>query len=198
MDRSISKPIGLALQKHKIKDFNPANPSHAFALRNELMTYAGWRLGKMFESPDHHELPGMNSALLGHVDLALEILNEAPIELSENMVKHQLKLPDRQCRIALMSRRVQDMIIMLVTSLWAHQQQDEVQIAAADILCQDLRRGLTGEQPSDKYFRACSKPADMIIAGGYKDLETIYKADIMFSYTKKPAGKEAQAAGKAG
>jgi len=189
------EPIGHALQKHKIKDFNPANPAHAWALKSELMNYGGWRIGKMFESPDHHEIAGMNLKLQGHIDYALEMLNQAPIELSENMVKHQLKLPDRQCRIAHMSRRVQDMVIILITALWAHQQQDEVQTAAADILCQDLRRGLTGEQPSDKYFRDCSRLADLIIAGGYKELENIKKLDIMFSYDKK--AKEAKTAVKA-
>ena len=69
------------------------------------------------------------------------------------MVKHQLKLADRQCRMAELSQRVQDTVTMLVTALWAHQQKNEVAVAAADILCQDLRRKLTGERPSDRYFR---------------------------------------------
>ena len=40
--------------------------------------------------------------------------------------------------------------------------------AAADILCQDLRRKLTGERPSDRYFRDVGKLADMILAGGFE------------------------------
>ena len=115
------EPVGLALQREKIKSFNPANPAHAFALRNELVPYAMWRAGKMFESPDHHQVAGLDEALQDHVDFAMDMLHEAPIELSQNMVKHQLKLADRQCRIADLSRRVQDTIIILVTSLWAHQ-----------------------------------------------------------------------------
>jgi hypothetical protein len=188
------EPVGMALQREKIKSFNPANPAHAFALRNELVPYAMWRAGKMLESPDHHQIPNMNPALQAHVDFALDMLGELPIELSQNMVKHQLKLADRQCRIADMSKRVQDTITMLVTALWAHQQQDEVLIASADILCQDLRRSLTGERPSDKYFRACSKLADMIIDGKYKDINDIYRSDILFPYEKKQAVKEPAAA----
>ena len=68
---------------------------------------------------------------------------------------------------------------------------------AADILCQDLRRSLTGERPSDKYFRACSKLADMIIAGEYKELASIDQADILFSYSKKEQVKEPAMAAKA-
>jgi hypothetical protein len=190
------EPVGKALQREKIRSFNPANPAHAFALRNELIPYAMWRAGKMLESPDHHVIPNMNPALQAHVDFAMEMLNENPIELSQNMVKHQLKLADRQCRIADLSRRVQDTIIMLVTALWAHQQQDEVQIAAADILCQDLRRALTGERASDKYYRSCAKLADMIIEGKYKDLADIYQSEILFGYSKNPAAKEPATAGK--
>jgi alkylation response protein AidB-like acyl-CoA dehydrogenase len=188
------EPVGKALQRERIKKFNPANPAHAFALRNELIPYAFWRAGKMFSGPDHHEIAGMDPALQDHVNFAMEMLREIPVELSANMVKHQLKLADRQCRIAEMSRRTQDVIIMLVTALWAHEQGDPVQIAAADILCQDLRRGLTGQRPSDRYFRDCSKLADMIIDGQWKVLNDIWQADILFSYDKKAPVKEKAAA----
>src|SRR5262249_46024552 len=36
------EPIGKALQSRGMKTFNPANPLHAFALRNELVPYATW------------------------------------------------------------------------------------------------------------------------------------------------------------
>ena len=62
------------------------------------------------------------------------------------MVKHQLKLADRQCRMAELSQRVQDAVTMLVTALWAHQQKNETTTLAADVVCQDLTRRLTGER----------------------------------------------------
>jgi hypothetical protein len=132
----------------------------------------------------------MDERLQAHVDFAMEMLNSSPIELSEAMVKHQLKLADRQCRIAEMSQRVQDTIIILVTSLWAHKQGDPTTIAAADILCQDLTRKLNGERPSDQYFRACGKLADMIIGGSIPSLNSIYKDEILFPYTNKTESKE--------
>jgi hypothetical protein len=84
--------------------------------------------------------------------------------------------------------------------MWAHQQNDEVKIAAADILCQDLTRSLTGKKASDRYFRACSKLADMIIEGKWQELKEIQQLDILFSYTPAPKAekKEKAAAGKPG
>ncbi|MBS1956390.1 MAG: acyl-CoA/acyl-ACP dehydrogenase [Cyanobacteria bacterium SZAS-4] len=184
------EPVGKALLREKIKNFNPMNPAHAWALRNEMIPYATWRLGKMFTGADNHQIAGMHPKLQVHIDFAMEMLNSSPIELSEAMVKHQLKLADRQCRIAEMSQRVQDTIIILVTSLWAHKQGDETTIAATDILCQDLTRKLTGERPSDSYFRACGKLADMIIAGGIPSLNSIYKDEIIFPYAQKTETKE--------
>ena len=134
---------------------------------------------------DHHDIPGISPVLKEHIDFALNHLNGAALELSEPMVKHQLKLADRQCRIAHMSQRIQDMITILVTALYAHRQKDEVITMAADILCQDLQRKLTGEEPSDQYFKAASKLADQIIAGNYAPIKDILRADIIFSYEKK-------------
>ncbi len=184
------EPIGKALHQHKISNFNPANPAHAWALKGELMKYSGWYLGQMLSAKDSRTVEGMDPRLNEHINFAMEHLHQSPVELSENMVKHQLKLPDRQCRIAELSQRVQDAIIILVTCMWAHNENDKVMIAAADILCQDLTRRLTGERPSDAYFKACSKLADMIIAGECKLLEGVEQADILMPYDKTAAPKK--------
>jgi alkylation response protein AidB-like acyl-CoA dehydrogenase len=179
------EPIAKSLAKNKIKNFMPVNPVHAFALRNELVPYAVWWMGKQLEGVDQHEVPNMSPALKNHIDFAIEFLSESPLELSQNMVKHQLKLADRQCRIADMSQRVQDAIIMLVTAMYAHAQKDAVVEASADILCHDLRRKLTGERPSDSYFRACSKLADQITEGKFPGLSDVDTAEILFKYDNK-------------
>jgi hypothetical protein len=181
------EPVGKALERHKIRNFNPMNLAHAWALKNEIIPYATWRFGKMFTRADSHVIPNMPPELQEHVDFAMKMLHGAPVELSEAMVKHQLKLADRQCRIAEMSQRIQDSITILVAALWAHQQGDKVKIAATDLLCQDLTRKLTGARPSDSYFKACSKLADTIIAGGIPELDGIYKQDILMSYTQQTA-----------
>jgi hypothetical protein len=120
-----------------------------------------------------------------HVDFALEQFGRERLDVSETMVKHQMKLVDRQCRIAELSQRVQDTVTVLVTALWGHRQKDEAAVAAADILCQDLRRKLTGARPTDAYFRDASKLADTILAGGFETLSGVPRAEIMMKYERK-------------
>lgn len=180
------EPVGKALEREKIKKFNPMNPVHAFALRNELIPYSFWYLGKHLVGPDKKdkEVESYDPRLKAHIDFALDMLTEHPLELSTAMVTHQLRLADRQCRIAEMSQRVQDSITMLVAANWAHEKKDPIYIDAADILCQDLQRRLTGERPSDEYFRACRKLAEKIIANGFDGLNEIKQGEIMFPYDK--------------
>src|SRR5205085_5187492 len=113
-------------------------------------------------------IPPMDPRLADHVSFAVNLFRRFPLELSGAMRKHQLKLADRQCRMAELSQRVQDAVTILVTALWGRQQKSEATVAAADMLCQDLRRKLTGERPSDRYFKEASQLADMILGGGFE------------------------------
>ena len=129
-------------------------------------------------------VPGMDKRLQAHVNFALAQSAKLSAEISTNMVKHQVKLGDRQARIVHMSQRVQDTIVMLVTAMHAHASKDEATIAAANILCQDLRRKLTGEQPTDKYFHECARLADMVIEGKFKQIEGVEKTAVLRQYAK--------------
>jgi alkylation response protein AidB-like acyl-CoA dehydrogenase len=183
--KAFFEPIGKALQREQMKTFNPTNPKHAWALRRELGGYTRWWLGQCFTGTDRQQVPGMNPRLTEHVSFALEQLSRHPLEISGVMRKHQLKLADRQCRMAELSQRIQDAVTMLVTALWGNQQKEEAAVAAADILCQDLRRKLTGERTTDRYFRDAAKLADMIIAGGFEAIAGIERAEIMRAYENK-------------
>src|SRR5262249_44792701 len=153
-----------------IKAFNPLNPVHAWKLRRELAAYSRWSVGQKFAGRDRQRVPGLDARLADHVAFAQDGLGRAPVELSGTMRKHQLKLADRQCRMAELSQRVQDLVVILVTALWAHRQKDEAAVAAADIVCQDLRRRLTGARLGDRYFRDVNRLADVIEAGGFEAL----------------------------
>ena len=50
----------------------------------------------------------MDRRLAEHVDFALDSFGRLRGEVSGAMEKHQLKLADRQCRMAELSQRVQD------------------------------------------------------------------------------------------
>src|SRR5579871_1670187 len=164
------EPIGRAAQRLGLKAPNPFNPAHAWKLRKELLPLARWRLGQLAAPRDRQQIPGIDKRLGEHVDFALGNFSRLRGELTGAMEKYQLKLADRQCRMAELSQRIQDNVIILVTALWGHRQGNEASVASADILCQDLRRKLTGKRPSDQYFRAAGKLADVILSGGFEAL----------------------------
>jgi alkylation response protein AidB-like acyl-CoA dehydrogenase len=181
------EPIGKALLEKKIdpKSFNPLNPMHFLALRKEMGAYAKWRLAQMMQGRDRQSVAGMDKRLQGHVDFALEAFGRARKEISAAMVKHQVKLADRQCRIAELSQRVQDVVVILVTALWAHQRKSEATTLAADILCQDLRRKLTGARPADAYFKQVSQLADKVLEGGFEELAGVPRGEILQRYESR-------------
>jgi hypothetical protein len=139
-------------------------------------------MGRKFLGRDVQSVPGMDARLAEHLQFALDMCRGHAVALSDAMKKHQLKLADRQCRMSELSLRVQDTIVMIVTIMWAHQKKAEIAIASADILCQDMRRKLTGERPSDSYFKAVGELADKIIAGGFEDLAGVPRQEIMMRY----------------
>jgi hypothetical protein len=183
--KAFFEPIGQTLQRHKMKTLKPTNPAHLWRLRRELWSYGKWRLGQTFSGRDRGSVAGLKPELQAHVDFAREGFARLRREISAAMVKHQLKLADRQCRMTELSQRAQDTVVMLVTALWGGQQKDEAAVAAADILCQDLRRKLTGKRPSDRYFRDVGRLADLILAGGFEALTGVPRAEILMRYENK-------------
>jgi alkylation response protein AidB-like acyl-CoA dehydrogenase len=178
------EPIGQALKQHNMKSLNPANPLHAWKLRKELWGYGKWWLRQKVSPGGRATVPAMDSRLSGHVDFALGMFRRLPSEVSGVMRTHQLKLPDRQCRMADLSGRAQDVVVMLVTALSAGG-KDEVTVAAADVLCQDLRRKLTDGRPSDRYFRDCVKLSDSVCGGGFTQLAGVPADEILMRYENK-------------
>ena len=81
-----------------------------------------------------------------------------------------------------LSSRIQGLVVILCTSLYAARQADEVVQSAADILCQDLRRMLSGKRPSDKYFRAVTSLGDGIVNGGFQSIAGLEPDQILMPY----------------
>jgi alkylation response protein AidB-like acyl-CoA dehydrogenase len=176
------EPIGKAFQAAGIAKPNMGNPRHAWVVRRELTAYTRWLLGQKFGGRQKDAGTGMDARLAGHLAFAQDLFGTFGREISAAMTKHQLKLADRQCRMAELSARVQDAITILVTALFAHQKRDEVTTAAADIVCQDLRRKVTGERTSDAYFRDVSKLADTVLGGGFEAIAGSPIAEILMKY----------------
>ena len=180
--RQYFEPVGKAMQQHGLKNFDPRNPAHLWKLRNEAVPYAKWRVNHLMQRRDTGRIDGMHPRLAAHLAFAQEQCQRHAGELSAALAKHNLKLADRQCRMSELSLRVQDTMTMIVTLMWAHGQKREIATAAADMLCQDLRRKLTGERPSDRYFRDVSQLADMILGGGFDDLAGVPRQEILMRY----------------
>jgi hypothetical protein len=183
--RRFFEPIGQALQRQGKKSLNPANPIHLWRLRKELGAYARWFMSQQLNRHARQTPPVTDSRLADHVGFALEQFRRHRLELSGALRKHQLKIADRQSRMAELSQRVQDTVAILVTALWAGRQTNEAVTVAADILCQDLRRKLTGSRPTDAYFRQVGQLADMILAGGYEALAGVHADEILMRYETK-------------
>ncbi|MFL5340272.1 MAG: acyl-CoA dehydrogenase family protein [Gemmataceae bacterium] len=178
------EPIGHALKRAGLKTLSPANPAHLWKLRKEMTAYGKWFMNQKLSPGGRAAVPAMDSRLSSQVDFALESFKRAPMSLSEIMRKHQLKLADRQCRMADVSQRVQDVVTILVTAL-AARGKSEATVAAADMLCQDLRRKLSGQRPSDRYFRDASKLADLVIDGGFEQIAGVPREEILMRYEQK-------------
>ncbi|HEX3659002.1 MAG TPA: acyl-CoA dehydrogenase family protein [Pirellulales bacterium] len=179
------EPIGKTLAAAGIKKPNLANPAHAWALREPLWQYSKWFLGQKIRRHPEPELPKMPPALQKRAEFAVDWLGHSALEISGLMRKYQLALADRQCRMAEVSLRVQDAIIMLCTSLYAARQSDTLVHEAADCFCDDLQRKLTGRRPSDRYLRNANRLGASIADGGFAAIAGIAAGEIMMPYANE-------------
>ncbi len=179
------EPVGKALQAAGLKKPNMANPAHLWALRKVALPYAKWMAGERLRPKPRTQLPQMPEALRRHADFAVSYLQSSPREISGTMMKHQLGLADRQCRMSDLSQKLQDAVTILCTALYAARQSDEVVRAAGDVICQDLTRKITGKQPSDRYFKTVTKLGEQIADGGFKSIAGIDAGEIMMPYENK-------------
>ncbi len=175
------EPIGRTLQATGLRKFNPANPIHLWKLRKALVPYGKWRLSQRFRG-GHIELPRLPENLRDHAEFAARGLQKSRLWIDKLMTRHQLNLTDRQCALAELSQRIQDLVVMLTTALYAGKQNDETVCAAADVLCHDLKRRLTGARPSNGYFRTVTKLGEQIAEGKFKAIAGVEAAEILMPY----------------
>ena len=176
------EPIGKALAAAKIKKLNPLNPRHAWALKGAVGPYLKWIIGQKLRFHRRPELPDMPKSLLRHAEFAADRLQRSPLVIDGVMAKHQLALADRQCRMAYLSQQLQDAVTILCVSLYGARSDDEVIRAAADVLCQDLTRKLTGKPPEDREFRTVTKLGETIADGGFRSIAELHPDEILMPY----------------
>ncbi len=176
------EPIGKALAAAGIRQPNPFNPAHAWALKNVALPYMKWMMARRLRPVAAAQLPNMPKALREHAEFACDRLQRMALEISSTMSRFQLKLADRQCRMAELSQRCQDLITMLTTSMYGARQTDPLVQDAADIVCQNLRQKLLGRRPSNHYFRRVTELGAAIANGQFASIAGIEADAILMPY----------------
>ncbi len=177
------EPIGKKLAAAGIKKPNPLNPSHLSTLAPVAWPYAQWRMGRMLWGPSRAELPSnLPGPLRAHAERAAKCLQDMAVEISDTMSKYQLKLADRQCTMAELSLRCQRYITVLVTALYAGNQENEIVRAAADVFCSRTLDDLAGKRPSPSHYRDVTRLGGLIAEGKFPGLDAIRADEIMMRY----------------
>lgn len=180
--RNYYEPIGKALQKAGIKDPNPANPAHLWALKDAAWPYLQWKVSQTFSGWKKLNVSHLPDNLIEHAEYASDALQRSRFDVDDLMQKYQLKLADRQCSMAALSQRIQDLVTMLVTCQWAGTQDSTLIRDAADVLCRELKNRITGALPDGRYFKAVTKLGESIVEGGFGDVAGIETEEILMSY----------------
>jgi hypothetical protein len=148
-------------------------------------SYAKWFSGRKMSGGRWTALPVMSNELRGHATYAQQVLSKSGLKISAAMRTHQLKLADRQCRMTELSAEIQDALVILITSLYAAESKDEITKQAADGICRELRRKITGKKPSDHDYRHITDLGQNIADNGWNELEGIQTPEIMMPYEKE-------------
>jgi alkylation response protein AidB-like acyl-CoA dehydrogenase len=180
--KTFFEPIGKALAAAGIKKPNPLNPAHMWALKDVALPYAKWMVARRLRAAASPHLPDMPKALREHAEFACDRLQGMALEISSTMSRFQLKLADRQCRMAELSQRCQDLITILATSMYAAREDDRIVREAGDVLCQEMRRKLTGRRPSNQYFRQVTDLGAAIADGEFASIAGLDPDVILMPY----------------
>jgi alkylation response protein AidB-like acyl-CoA dehydrogenase len=181
------EPMGQAVARSGIKKPSFFNPVHVFKFAPSAWPYFKWMVAHGLWPVASSELPAMTGELRRHAEFACDALQRMANEISGTMFKFQLAMADRQCRMAELSLRCQDLITILCTSLYGARQQNELARDAADVLCQELVQKYTGRRPTNGYFRQVTELGAAIADGGFPGLEDIDAGEILMPYAADDA-----------
>jgi alkylation response protein AidB-like acyl-CoA dehydrogenase len=179
--KAFFEPIGRALHQLGTSALNPINPRHLWALKGPLARYARWYLGKNLSRSRWTPVTA-SPEFSSHIRFAQRYLSQSGMKISKTMRTYQLKLADRQCRMAALSSEVQNAVVMLVTSLYAQRATDEITRSAGDAICRELRLRIVAGKPSDKDFRQVTQLGSAIVEQGWKELNGIQPGKILMPY----------------
>jgi hypothetical protein len=180
--KTFYEPIGRRLAAAGIRQPNMLNPMHAIKLAPAAMPWLKWRIGQTIGGPQPAQLPSLPGNLAAHAQFAADALQRSRFEVDSLMQRFQLKLADRQCAMSELSHRIQNLIVMFTTCMWAADQDDEAVRMSAEVLCNDLKREHTGSRITDAELRLVTKLGERIADGGFKAIAGVEAQDILQPY----------------
>ena len=177
------EPVGKALQAAGIRTMQPLNPMHWWALRRAMPPYLAW-LGREWLVPKARpSLPPLPAELATLAEWSARELQRSSREVSGTMRKHQLRLADRQCRMAELSSRIQSCLVILATALYAGRQQDERVQRAGAVIGRDLQRQITGRRMTDREIRRTTQLGEMLVDDSSSFVDGTTEPEIMMPYS---------------
>jgi len=148
--KTFFEPVGQLMS-----DLGKKNPTLVDVIKNRetFMPYVNWMFKEVVFPKGGIRPIGFNKALVSHANYAIKGLQKTAWEISSLMRKHQLKLADRQCRMSILSRKIQNLVTMMATVCYAFAKADTLTAHIADVSCDNLRNKITGDHQTDMQIR---------------------------------------------
>jgi len=144
------EPVGNLMLDLEKKSLSPVDIAKNY---KTFMPYLQW-LVKETVFPKKGILPiGFNSNIVNHASYAIRGLQKTALEISGLMRKYQLGLVDKQCRMSILSRRIQHLVTMMATVCYVFAKADPLMATIADVSCENLKNKITGNHPTDLQIR---------------------------------------------
>jgi alkylation response protein AidB-like acyl-CoA dehydrogenase len=161
--KTFFEPVGQLMS-----DLGKKSPSLMDIVRNHktFMPYANWMVKEMFLPKSGIRPIGFNKALAKHADFAVKGLQKSGQEISGLMRKYQLGLADKQCRMSILSRKIQNLTAMMATVCYAFAKANPLTAQIADVSCENLKNKITGNHPTDAQIKKSVRIGEVIAGRG--------------------------------
>jgi hypothetical protein len=117
-----------------------------------------------------------------YAECAIEQLRESRAEIESLRESYRNELWHQQCQIHAISSRVQKQIVLLCVSYYGARQSREIVREAAEVLCRDLRRELTGQRPAKKDWQQIDQLGTAILDGSFPGVPEGPRESILMRY----------------
>ena len=144
------EPVGKLMAKLGKKNLSPVDIVNNY---KTFLPYAKWVFSEVSTMKTGIRPIGFNDNLVTHANFAIKHLQKSAWEISGLMRKHQLRLADRQCRMSILSRKIQNLVTMMVTVCYAFSKADVMMACIADVSCENLKNKITGSHPTDAQIK---------------------------------------------